>query len=96
MSELKPPQKIYLQDYCEDYLSVGNTTWCDEKQNDDDIEYILQSEYDQLKAENERLIVALGQLYEACMCADIEGELSELINGEILDAAQQALNEVKE
>lgn len=49
-----------------------------------------------VEAENERLIVALGQLYEACMCADIEGELSELINGEILDAAQQALNEVKE
>lgn len=44
--ELKPPRKIYLQDYCKDYLSEGNTTWCDDKQNDDDIEYILQSEYD--------------------------------------------------
>ena len=52
-------------------------------------------ERDQLKTENERLKVILGHLFEACMRADIEGDLSELISGDILDAAQQALNEVK-
>ena len=65
MSEkLKPPQKIYLQDYCEDYLSDGNTTWCDDKQNDDDIEYILRSEYNALRAENERLREALKYIVD--------------------------------
>ena len=95
MSEkLKPPQKIYLQDYCEDYLSDGNTTWCDDKQNDDDIEYILRSEYDALRAENERLKEALSSLYEACMKADEQGELSEYVDGSILDRVGEALNEV--
>ena len=47
-----------------------------------------------LHAENERLKEALSNLFEACLAADVEGELSERINGEILDAAREALNEV--
>ena len=55
------------------------------KINDDIIE---------LKAENDRLRNALSSLYESCMRAGFEGDLSELISGEILDAVQQILNEV--
>ena len=54
----------------------------------------LKYQNDQLKAENKRLRNILSHLFEACMRADIEGDLSELITGEILDAVQQTLNEV--
>lgn len=93
MSELKPPQKIYLQDYCEDYLSEGNTTWCDDKQNDDDIEYILQSEYDAIRAENERLREGLKEI---AYHAPIHKTSWDLDDQAILDIAKQALKEVKE
>lgn len=53
MMEKQPPKQIYLQAY--DSESYDDNTWCQDKITDDDIEYILQSEYDQLKAENERL-----------------------------------------
>jgi len=53
MMEKQPPKQIYLQAYDSD--SYDDNTWCSDKQNEDDIEYILQSEYDQLKSENERL-----------------------------------------
>lgn len=106
MEELKPPQKIYLQDYCEDYLSDGNTTWCDDKQNDDDIEYILQSEYDQLKAENERLLKALDKVIQTTDKYEVDKNDSNdywdwTDNGidiivEIEDIAKKALKEVKE
>lgn len=56
--------------------------------------YELKLQIAKLKEENVKLRVILNHLYEACMRADIEGDLSELISGEILDAAQQALNEV--
>ena len=49
---------------------------------------------DVLRAENKKLRIILNHLFEACMRADIEGDLSELISGEILDAAQKVLNEV--
>ena len=54
----------------------------------------LKAERDQLKIENDRLRTALSSLYESCMRAGFEGDLSEFISGEILDAVQQALNEV--
>ena len=88
-------KNIYLQNYFEDfgYYDDG-CTWCEDKINDEDIEYILQSEYDKLRAENEKLKALLYNLYEACMRADFEGDLSEYIDGDILDAVKQALNEV--
>ena len=54
----------------------------------------LQASVAELEAERMRLIVAFRNLYEACLAADIEGELSDRINGEILDAALQALKVV--
>lgn len=54
----------------------------------------LKAENGKLRAENERLREALSSLYEACMKADELGDLSECIDGSLLDAAQQALNEV--
>lgn len=41
---------------------------------------------DILRTENEKLRVVLKYLFEACMRADFEGELSELISGELLDS----------
>jgi len=95
MSEkLKPPQKIYLQDYCEDYLSDGNTTWCDDKQNDDDIEYILRSEYNALRAENERLREALREI----IALDDGNSILKYYERyyQVFRLARQALKEVKE
>jgi len=60
MMEKQPPKQIYLQAYDSD--SYDDNTWCSDKQNEDDIEYILQSEYDQLKSENERLREALKSI----------------------------------
>jgi Mg/Co/Ni transporter MgtE len=53
MMNKQPPKQIYLQAYDSD--SYDDNTWCVDRINDEDIEYILQSEYDQLKAEIERL-----------------------------------------
>jgi hypothetical protein len=53
-------------------------------------------ERDKLRAENERLRNALKDLYEACLRANAEYELSGHINGDILDAAQQVLKEVRD
>ena len=36
-------------------------------------------------------IDALSSLYDACLVADVNGELAENINGELLDAAADAL-----
>ena len=44
------PKRIYLQ-----YDPDGETTWCEEMINDDDIEYVIASELTQAKAELGRL-----------------------------------------
>ena len=55
MDELKPPKNIYLQNYFEDFgFYDEGATWCTDKQNDNDIEYILQSEYTALRAQLEQ------------------------------------------
>ncbi len=83
MSE-QAPKQIYLQSYNSD--CYDDNTWCVDQINEEDIEYILQSEYNKLRAENEKLMVVLKYLFEACMLADFQGELSELISGELLDS----------
>ena len=60
-----------------------------------------QDEINQLKDENERLRKQLQSLFDRCMLADEQGELSELISGELLDSVGALLgftpeNEVKE
>jgi len=89
MMEKQPPKQIYLQAY--ESNSYDDNTWCQNKINDEDIEYILQSEYDQLKAENDKLVEALQSMFDACMKADEQGELSELISGELLDSVGKLL-----
>ena len=41
---------------------------------------------DQLRAENERLKGVLQSMFDRCLLADEQGELSELISGELLDS----------
>lgn len=53
---MKIPTIIYLQ-----YDPGGDTTWCDDKINDDDIEYIIIDEYNNVVAENLRLRNELEQ-----------------------------------
>lgn len=49
---MKPPNKIYLQWYVDDpeYGMEFGRTWCQDKINDDDVEYILASRVEELEA----------------------------------------------
>jgi hypothetical protein len=87
--EKQPPKQIYLQAYDSD--SYDDNTWCVDRINDEDIEYILQSEYDQLKSENEKLKEALEKIYR--LYVQEEYHLTAL---KMAKVAQQALKEVKE
>ena len=87
MSDQQAPKQIYLQAYDSD--SYDDNTWCVDRINDEDIEYILQSEYDQLKAENDQLRAENEQLREG---------LEYIVNRGYTGAsyvAQQAMKEVK-
>lgn len=68
-----PPKIIYLQDV--DYQE--EITWCQDKINENDAEYILKSEYDSetqklkgqmayLQKENEKLSKLLKEIFEKC------------------------------
>lgn len=61
----------------------------------DEIE-VLTKERNQLKAENKQLKEALGNLFDRCMKADEQGELSELISGELLDSVGTLLGYTSE
>ena len=47
----------------------------------------------ELKEKIKRLRPALRNLYEACMTADAQEELSEHVDGSLLDAARLALKD---
>ena len=107
--KLKPLKNIYLQNYFEDFdFYDEGVTWCEDKQNDNDIEYILQSEFDALRAENERLkgvlreIVSPFESYDdAFIYGNIKSKNSNIdeykrMCARFVRIAQQALNEVKE
>ena len=47
---------------------------------------LVVKELDQLRAENERLKGVLQSMFDRCLLADEQGELSELISGELLDS----------
>lgn len=55
MSEL---QTIYLQgeDATTRFEFYDDATWCQDKLNDDDVEYILKSEYDALQVKLARMV----------------------------------------
>jgi len=60
----------------------------------------IVKERDALRAENEQLQDALQSLFNKCLLADEQGELSELISGELLDSVGTLLgytpeNEIK-
>lgn len=83
----KPPKRIYLQQYF-DY-SDDMVTWCEDKINEDDIEYILQSEYDKLERENRILLAKVNGLYllfsdspENTEIADSHLKLVDIIYGD--------------
>lgn len=93
--KLKPLKNIYLQNYFEDFdFYDEGVTWCEDKQNDNDIEYILQSEFDALRAENERLREALREI----IALDDGNSILKYYERyyQVFRLARQALNEVKE
>ena len=86
------PKNIYLQNYFVDFgIYEEGCTWCEDKQNNNDIEYILQSEYDQLRAENERLKEVLRNIINYDRADRFLW--TEQIRG-MKNIAQRALNEV--
>lgn len=63
-----PPTVIYLQNSIDDNGAwYKDTTWCEEKINDDDIQYIIASKYKLVVAENARLREELNKWYEYTM-----------------------------
>ncbi len=63
-----PPTIIYLQNSIDDNgIWYNDTTWCVEKINDDDIQYIIASKYKSVVAENVRLREELNKWYEYTM-----------------------------
>ena len=103
MSE-QAPKQIYLQSYNSD--CYDDNTWCVDQINDEDIEYILQSEYDKLRAENERLKMALREIIDTSSKYKLENDDDNSNNYwewddnalclliEIDKIVEQALNEV--
>ena len=89
MSE-QAPKQIYLQSYNSD--CYDDNTWCVDQINEEYIEYILQSEYNKLRAENERLREALNEIYDVPNISNVERAI-ECVHM-MQDIAQQALNEV--
>ena len=87
MSEQKPPKRIYLQEYFN--YSDDMVTWCQDKINEDDIEYILQSEYNQLRSENDIYNIAISEIYAATFHSG-DADWIKIIQ----DIAGKALNEV--
>jgi len=52
----------------------------------------LTVEINKLRAENAKLREALEEIYEACMAADEDENLSDRIDGDMLDRARAALD----
>ena len=67
--------------YPEEWLEAENQ-W---KKKYEKVSNDLRAENERLRFENERLKNGLNKLYDRCLLADVQGELSELINGELLD-----------
>lgn len=80
--KLKPPRNIYLQNYFQDFgFYDEGVTWCEDKQNDDDIEYILQSEYDKINKEKNQLQNLLKEAYQLSTwtaCINFDGSRNEI------------------
>ena len=55
----------------------------------------LQTELQSVNESRKKVCKALSDLYDACMQADGEGELYYTIDGDLLDAARQAIKQVE-
>lgn len=60
------PETIFLQidEYGKDAKSFKEleTTWCTDKLNEDDIEYILKSKYEELEHQKEKILSYINKL----------------------------------
>lgn len=66
---MKHHERIWLQTEAE---STGEMTWCEDKINDDDVEYVRVDLFIKLEAENERLNKAFD--WSAVKVADLKAE----------------------
>ena len=74
------PERIWLQsddDPESDWFAELIVTWCQDKINDEDVEYILATKYAEMEAENERLVEALEIIAKA-KYAEMEAENERL------------------
>ena len=86
----KPPEIIYLQ-----YDPDGETTWCEDKINDDDIEYVLKSSAEAAEARVYELRNILNLLLDqidytsgACRMNEMVGAV---LGKNLLEAAHRIL-----
>ena len=87
-----------LEDEEETYYSAWKCGWCNERFTTpaEAMSHALSCETHPLVQRVKELEDALNNLYEACLSADIEGELSERVTGVLLDAARQVINRIDE
>ena len=60
VSSPEPYKTIYMQ-YCADKSNFE--TWCQDRVNDGDIEYVLKSDYDELEKQNKELVEFIVKKY---------------------------------
>jgi hypothetical protein len=87
---------IYLQTGGEGYEDWENfeyegVTWCQDQINDHDAKYLLATPEREVA---EDLGKALQNLLLGCAIADSLGELSEHVDGSLMDAAQTAIDKM--
>ena len=54
----QPPEKIYL------HFGMNEVTWCDDRIDDEDVEYILNTQEDELIRDNEWMWENIGREQE--------------------------------
>ncbi len=91
---MKPPKTIYLQADKESYdWNSEGVTRSEDRINDTDTKYLLATP--EREADSD-LLEALTALYEACVLADNHEELSEYVDGFLLDKSRDAIAQATE
>lgn len=95
--EFKKPKTIFLQP-SEEHPEFGGITWCQDRQNDDDVEYILKSEYDEIikktqlrysKKEAQEEFIKISKLFKEPKPTDSQKKL-DLKMSEVMDKVLKA------